>query len=147
VAIEAGILTKDEIAQSLAVMIENVRKAGASSIGLTVYPAYPKGFFKNPSMGPYSYQNGGDWSWFGGRMIQQLVGHDLVREAYTELKPMAARVIQQGDFHEWWSLDNQPRGSRQFRGSAGVLGSAVKQLLAWAENHRGDHPKPKDTHP
>ena len=38
VAIEAGILTQDEIARALAAMNENVRKAGASSIGLTMYP-------------------------------------------------------------------------------------------------------------
>jgi hypothetical protein len=39
--------------------------------GLTISPPYPAGFFKNPSMVPYGYQNGGDWCWFGGRMIQQ----------------------------------------------------------------------------
>jgi len=143
VAIEAGILTRDEIARSLGAMIENVRNAGASSIGLTVYPAYPKGAFKNPSMGPYSYQNGGDWCWFGGRMIQQLIRHGLVREAYAELKPMVARVRQHGDFYEWWSLDNQPRGSKQYRGSAGVLGKAIEQLLAWAGENAGNHTQQK----
>ena len=48
VAIEAGILTQDEIVRALGTMIENVRKAGASSIGLTMYPPYPKGAFQNP---------------------------------------------------------------------------------------------------
>ena len=39
-----------------------------------MYPPYPEGFFKNPQMrSPYSYQNGGDWCWFGGRMIQALI--------------------------------------------------------------------------
>ena len=143
VAIEAGILTQAEIERSLKAMLENVRKAGASSIGLTVYPPYPKGAFKNSSMGPYSYQNGGDWCWFGGRMIQQLIRHGLVREAYSELKPMAARVRQHGDFYEWWSLDNQPRGSGQYRGSAGVLGKAIEQLLTWAEANGGTRPRQK----
>ena len=68
VAVEAGLLSQDEIAASLARMVDNVKQSGAPSIGLTVYPPYPKGLFKNPGMSiPYSYQNGGDWTWFGGR--------------------------------------------------------------------------------
>ncbi len=62
VAIEAGLLTKEEIAVSLEKMIRNVDLAGAASIGLTLYPPYPEGSFKNPSMVPYGYQNGGDWT-------------------------------------------------------------------------------------
>jgi len=81
VAIEAGLLSTDEIRAVLNQMRENVRASGAASIGLTIYPPYPRGFFKNPSMGPYSYQNGGDWTWFGGRMIQTLVEHEFVAPA------------------------------------------------------------------
>jgi glycogen debranching enzyme len=132
IAIEANLLTREEVLASLEQMKTNVKKANASSIGLTVYPPYPAGSFKNPSMTPYGYQNGGDWCWFGGRMIQQLIRFEFVEEAYTELKPMINRVLEHGDFHEWWSRDNQPRGSGQFRGSAGVLGKAIKMLQAWA---------------
>lgn len=133
VAIEAGVLTRDEIARSLAIMRENVRKAGASSIGLTVYPAYPAGYFENPVMTPYSYQNGGDWCWFGGRMIQQLIRNGFVEDAYEELKPMVVRVRKHGDFQEWWTLDGEPRGSGKYRGSAGVLGKAILMLQEWAK--------------
>jgi hypothetical protein len=65
-------------------------------------------------------------------MIRQLTRHGLVADAYRELKPMVSRVIAHGDFYEWWSLDNQPRGSSRFRGSAGVLAIAIEQLTAWA---------------
>jgi len=136
VAIEAGLLTRDEIADSLRQMMDNVRRAGAGSIGLTLYPVYPDGSFKNPAMGPYSYQNGGDWCWFGGRMIRQLIRNGFVAEAYRELTPMVTRVLRHGDFYEWWSRDNQPRGSKQYRGSAGVLGMAIVELLAWAEQQQ-----------
>lgn len=136
VAVEAGLLKRKEIVQSLEWMRRNVKNAGASSIGLTLYPTYPEGAFKNQSMKPYGYQNGGDWCWFGGRMIQQLVRNGLVEEAYQELRPMVERVLRVGDFHEWWSRDNQPRGSGQFRGSAGVLGKAIELLWAWAEKNR-----------
>jgi Amylo-alpha-1,6-glucosidase len=136
VAIQAGLLTREEVGGALDHMAADVRAARAASIGLTLYPPYPEGFFKNPQMRePYSYQNGGDWSWFGGRMIQGLVQHGYVAQAYQQLRPMVARVKRTGGFHEWWTRDNQPRGSSNFRGSAGILGQAIEMLWAWAEQH------------
>jgi len=134
-AIEASLLTSQEVLRSLDYMEADVRAAGAASIGLTLYPAYPEGFFKNPQLRePYSYQNGGDWCWFGGRMIQQLVRLGYIAEAYRDLQPMVERVVRTGDFHEWWTRDNHPRGSGNFRGSAGVLGQAIAMLEAWAKS-------------
>ncbi len=134
VAIEAGVLTRDEVAGAAKRMEANVRAAGASSIGLTMYPPYPDGFFKNPQLTkPYTYQNGGDWCWFGGRMIQQLVAYGCVAEAYRNVQPMVRRVVRVGDFHEWWSRDNKPEGSGKFRGSAGAIGKAIEMLRAWAQ--------------
>ncbi|MFO1500510.1 MAG: endo-1,4-beta-xylanase [Verrucomicrobiota bacterium] len=131
-AIEAGLPSDEEVQESLQQMRQNVKAAGAATIGLTVFPPYPKGFFKNPGMSePYSYQNGGDWCWFGGRMVQQLALRGRVTDAYQELRPMVERVQRHG-FHEWWSRDNQPRGSGQFRGSAGVLARAIEHLEEWA---------------
>jgi hypothetical protein len=134
VAIEAGLLSRAEVLGALHRMEEDVRLAHASTIGLTMYPPYPLGFFKNPqTTAPYTYQNGGDWTWFGGRMIQQLVRYGYYDEAYRNIRPMVDRVKRVGDFHEWWTPDNQPRGSAQFRGSAGVLGQAIEMLQAWAQ--------------
>lgn len=128
VAIEAGLLTKDEIAVSLEKMIQNVEQSGAASIGLTLYPPYPAGSFKNPSMVPYGYQNGGDWTWFGGRMIQQLIRYGFVEEAYTQILPMVERVKANDGFYEWYTIDNEPHGSGTFRGSAGVLYTAIRMF-------------------
>jgi hypothetical protein len=133
VAIQAGLLSPEEVSKSLDQMVANVKAAEAASIGLTLYPPYPEGFFKNPQMrSPYSYQNGGDWCWFGGRMIQALIQYGYISQAYRELRPMVERVKRTGGFYEWWSRDNQPRGSGEFRGSAGVLGRAIELLQAWA---------------
>lgn len=128
VAIEAGILTTEEVNISLRKMIENVKASGAGSIGLTVYPPYPEGTFKNKGMYPYGYQNGGDWTWFGGRMIQQLISYGFIMEAYEQLLPMTRRVQQNNGFYEWYSVDNKPRGSGTFRGEAGVLFKAIQML-------------------
>ena len=59
-------------------------------------------------MVPYGYQNGGDWTWFGARMIQQLVINGFVQEAYEQLLPMTDRVVRDNGFFEWYSLDNKP---------------------------------------
>jgi hypothetical protein len=128
VAIEAGLLTPEEILTSLEKMQANVEAAGAGSIGITLYPAYPDGFFLNPSMHAYGYQNGGDWTWFGARMIQQLISYGFLEEAYENLQPMIKRVKDNQGFYEWYTVENQPHGSGTFRGSAGVLYTAIRML-------------------
>ncbi len=133
IAIEAGLLSREEIKASLDEMVRRVKLAGAASIGLTLYPPYPEGFFANKIMNPeYSYQNGGDWTWFGGRMIQQLVKHGFIAEAYEQIAPMVKRVKDNNGFFEWYSVDNKPRGSGTFRGEAGVLYEAIRMLEDWA---------------
>lgn len=128
VAIEAGLLNKAQIKVSLEKMIANVKASGTGSIGLTLYPPYPQGYFENKGMYPYGYQNGGDWTWFGARMIQQLVKNGFVQEAYEQLQPMTKRVVVNDGFFEWYTEKNEPKGSGTFRGSAGVLYKAIEML-------------------
>ncbi|MEG0850861.1 MAG: hypothetical protein RSH24_13435 [Flavobacterium sp.] len=126
VAMEAGLLSKAEVKASLDEMVKRVKEAGAPSIGLTLYPPYPNGYFVNKIMNPiYSYQNGGDWTWFGARTIQQLIKYGYVEEAYREVQPMLKRVKDNNGFYEWYSIKNEPRGSGTFRGEAGVLYTAI----------------------
>ena len=135
VAIEAGLLSEKEIMISLEKMVANVKSSGAGSIGLTMYPPYPKGFYKNKGMYPYGYQNGGDWTWFGGRMIQELIKHDFVEEAYEQIQPLVKRVKDNDGFFEWYTVDNEPKGSGTFRGSAGVLYKAILMFEEYPEKN------------
>jgi len=96
------------------------------------FPPYPEGFFQNKGMYPYGYQNGGDWTWFGARMIQQLVRNGFAQEAYAEVRPMLERVVNINGFYEWYAVDGTPSGSGTFRGEAGVLHKAIEDLRAWA---------------
>lgn len=132
IAIEAGLLSKEEIEIVNKQMVENVRLSGMPSIGLTLYPPYPEGLFRGGMSKPYVYQNGGDWTWFGGRMIQQLIAHDMVEEAYAEMRPMIDRVLQNQGFYEWYGMGGVPSGSGHFKGSAGVLAKAIEMLTDWA---------------
>lgn len=128
IAIEAGLLTRKEIGAAYKKMQENVKAAKAQTIGLTLYPVYPNGFFKNTGMSEYVYQNGGDWTWFGGRMVQQLINYGYEDEAYEALNPMLDRVIKNKGFFEWYTPQGEPKGSGEFRGSAGVLWKAINLL-------------------
>ena len=136
VAIEAGILNEEEIAKVMEQMKINVDLSGAPSIGLTLYPPYPAEVLGGNISKPYQYQNGGDWSWFGGRMIQQLIIHGFVEEAYELAKPMFDRVIENDGFYEWYSMDNSPQGSSDFKGSAGVLAKSIGMFYGWAEKNQ-----------
>jgi GH15 family glucan-1,4-alpha-glucosidase len=133
VAIQAGLLSKEQIKLSLDKMIANVKKSGAGSIGLTMYPPYPVWAFENKGMYPYGYQNGGDWTWFGGRMIIGLIENGFIKEAYEQIQPMTERVVKNDGFYEWYTVDNEPEGSGTFRGSAGVLYEGISLLEQWAE--------------
>ena len=136
IAMEAGLLSKEEVGIVNAQMLENVRLSGMPSIGLTLYPTYPEDFFRGWMEKPYHYQNGGDWTWFGGRTIQQLIAHGYVQEAYDEIRPMIDRVIQNKGFFEWYGMGNVPSGSGHFKGSAGTLAKAIEMFREWANNQQ-----------
>ena len=132
VAALAGLLSPEEVAAANARMLSNVAAAGAQSVGLTLYPAYPSGTFANPMMGAWQYQNGGDWTWFGARWIRALVQYGMLHEAYDALRPMLQRVVDHGGYYEWYKLDGTPVGSGTYRGTAGVLFTASEALRAAA---------------
>lgn len=134
-AIEAGVLNPEEIAVVLAHMKRNVELSGAPSIGLTLYPPYPETVLGKNVSPPYHYQNGGDWTWFGGRMIQQLIACGFVKEAYDLAGPMMERVVENNDFYEWYELDGTPAGSARFKGSAGVLAKSIEMFYEWANKN------------
>jgi hypothetical protein len=135
VAIEAGILNKKEILAVFSHMTKNVELSGAPSIGLTVYPPYPKKELGKNVSKPYDYQNGGDWTWFGGRMIQQLIAYGFIEEANSASKPMFNRVLKNEGFYEWYRKDGEPAGSAEFKGSAGVLAKSIEMFQTWAKEN------------
>lgn len=96
------------------------------TIGLSVFPPYPKGIFLNPHVGkPYRYQNAGDWTWFGGRMIQTLINYGFIEEADKHLTKMVKCVVRDNDYFEWYDQRSIGKGSARYHGSAGVMGKAI----------------------
>jgi hypothetical protein len=68
-------------------------------------------------------------------MIQQLIAHGFVEEAYELAKPMMERVIVNNGFYEWYRMDGTPAGSAEFKGSAGVLAKAIEMFYEWAKKN------------
>ncbi|PWV55814.1 GH36-type glycosyl hydrolase domain-containing protein [Chitinophaga sp. S165] len=134
-AILAGFHTPKEIAVINQQMVNAAAKEKFATIGITVYPPYPAAEF--PNMHPYVYQNAGDWTWFGGRMIQALIANGFIKEAIDELDPIIARTIARKGFYEWYDVrTGEPKGSGDFRGEAGVLFDTITMLREWAAKHQ-----------
>lgn len=132
-AIQAGLLSDEEVKHAVETMKFLVKQSGAETVGLTVYPPYPNGYFLNPqTTRPFTYQNAGDWTWFGARIVPPLVEREMIGDAVELLEPMLQRVVDNDGFYEWYDVYNQPNGSGSFRGSAGVLDMAVDALRGWA---------------
>lgn len=136
-AILAGFNTKPEIAAINRQMTAAAASEPHATIGITVYPPYPDTLY--PNMKAYVYQNAGDWTWFGGRMIAALVEKGYVREGWEELQPVIARTLQYNGFFEWYDVKTgAPKGSGDFRGEAGVYYDAIRLLRQWAAGYHGN---------
>jgi hypothetical protein len=134
-AILAGFNTKAEVAEINRQMLAAAAKEKHATIGITVYPPYPKEAY--PNMPPYSYQNAGDWTWFGGRMTEALLNYGMAKDAYHDLVPMIDRAILNKGFYEWYDVQTgAPKGSGDFRGEAGVLYNAITLLKQWAIKYK-----------
>ncbi|PWK78337.1 hypothetical protein LX99_02179 [Mucilaginibacter oryzae] len=130
-AIIAGFNTPAEVKEINRQMLAAAAHEKFATIGITVYPPYPKDEY--PNMPPYVYQNAGDWTWFGGRVVGALLPYKLVNDAYNDLQPMLQRTIDHQGFYEWYDVQNgTPKGSGDFRGEAGVLYDAIVLLREWA---------------
>ena len=104
---------------------ERRRELGVSTLSGSLLPAYPQGFFAHPLMqDAYSYQNGGQWDWFGGRFVLAEFERGFSERAQRHLLEIARKVATNGGLHEWQTLDGSGRGSGHYAGSAGALGGA-----------------------
>jgi len=130
-AILAGFNTPKEVKEINRQILTAANQEKFATIGLTVYPPYPQKEF--PNMKPFTYQNGGDWTWFGARLIRGLIDNGQPEDAYKELIPMIERVLSHNGFYEWYDVKTgEPKGSGDFRGEAGVLFDAITSLKVWA---------------
>ncbi len=99
---------------------------GISTVSGVLLPPYPAGFFKHPAMdAPYEYQNGGQWDWFGGRLVLAMFENGFSGTAREKLAEIAGKNAANGGLFEWDTKEGAGRGSDYYAGSAGSLARAL----------------------
>ena len=112
------------------VAFKRQREFGISTIAGVLLPPYPQGFFRHPAVSEeYTYQNGGQWDWFAGRLLLAEFERGDARRAAAQLSALAAKAKSNGGLFEWHTRDGKGMGSPNFVGSAGALAAALYQGL------------------
>ncbi len=106
--------------------LERQEEFRVSSISGSLLPPYPAGFFKHPAMDePYEYQNGGQWDWFGGRLLLAMFENGSSVQAREKLIEIVRKDLRNGGLFEWDTREGAGRGSDYYAGSAGSLARAL----------------------
>ncbi|MCC7369485.1 MAG: hypothetical protein IT306_13740 [Chloroflexi bacterium] len=102
-------------------------EARAPKPGLTLWPAYPLGFFDYPQMTPGRYQNGAVWDWWGGMQVsgEFWAGYSSLGRKHLELVAQDwAR--EPGEIYEWQEMGTGKNlGSAAYTGAAASMGQAI----------------------
>ena len=138
VAIEAGLATPEMARSIFSTAVARQSRFGISTISGVVLPPYPSGTYSSPVVSqPYSYQNGGQWDWFGGRLVLEMYQEGYTTLASRKLYEILAKNVKNGDIFEWEHRDGSPGGKGDFAGGAGVLARAISEGL-FGIDWRGD---------
>ncbi|MCJ7579177.1 MAG: hypothetical protein MUP98_01420, partial [Candidatus Aminicenantes bacterium] len=125
-AILAGIPDKEQRTKIILAALDRQKTYDVSTISGTLLPPYPQNVFKHPLLdSPFEYQNGAQWDWFGGRLINTMFFSGYSRQALEKLLEIIAKNIANRGFFEWDDQKGTGRGSDFFCGSAGSLGLAL----------------------
>jgi len=122
----AGIADSEQRKKIILEALERQKTYGVSTISGTLLPPYPQNVFKHPLLdSPFEYQNGAQWDWFGGRLINTMFFSGFRQQATKKLLEIIAKNIANGGFFEWDDQKGTGRGSDFFCGSAGSMGQAL----------------------
>lgn len=127
VAVYAGI-TDPTQRKPIFTALETARQAaGVPKPGLTLWPAYPLGYFDYPQMVPGRYQNGAVWDWWGGMQISAELwsGYSALGRQHLD---MVAKdwAREPGEVYEWQDTNTHKNaGSQAYAGAAATMGEAI----------------------
>ncbi len=124
-AMRAGLLSRAEIERFLRVLEERKKRFALRSVSFTLLPPYPQDFFPHPLLAPWSYQNGGEWDWIGGRLVAALYRNGFREKAEEYLREIATKNLRDSNIFEWSDRAGNGRGASFYAGAAGVLGEAI----------------------
>jgi len=130
VALLSGIADSARARRILATAEARRRRFAVSTIAGTLLPPYRAGLFRHPAMRePWTYQNGGQWDWFGARLVLAAFRRGESNLARRWLGELARKAQRNGGLYEWHTREGEGRGSRTYAGSAGALAAAVFEGL------------------
>ena len=127
VAIYCG-MTSAEQERSIFKALEDARlAAGARKPGLSLYPAYPTGYFTTVQRNRGEYQNGGLWDWWGGVQMSAEFKQGYSDLALAHLYQMASDWALHPNVIYEWTLPNSAfgRGAEGYASAAGTVGEAI----------------------
>ena len=126
VAVASGLADPEKKRRIFEAAIQRQAAHKISTVGGALLPPYPKGVFRHPMMDdPFEYQNGGQWDWFGGRLVDRMFRDGRAADARGKLLEIARKAIANNGLFEWDNPDGVGRGGDFYSGSAGVLAGAL----------------------
>lgn len=129
-AIISGLADNEKAGRIIQEALSRQKKFGLSTLSGCLLPPYPARFFRHPMMDdPYEYQNGGQWDWFGGRLVAAMFESGYSQEATLRLLEIARKNLERGCFYEWDTREGYGQGSLNYAGSAGALALAIYEGL------------------
>jgi hypothetical protein len=137
-ALLSGVADDAQARRVVAVADLRRRRFGMPTVSGVLLPPYPRGVFAHPILrDAYAYQNGGQWDWFGGRLVLAAFERGEAAFARRELGRIADQAARNGGLFEWTTREGKGRGSAAYAGSAGALGAAVLEGLYGIELRAG----------
>jgi hypothetical protein len=125
-AIIAGLMSTDEIKKFIGVLEKKRAEYKLRTVSFTLIPPYPEGFFPHHLLThPWNYQNGGEWDWIGGRVVQGLFMRGFKKEAEKYLLEIVKKNLANFNIFEWEDRKGTGRGALFYTGAAGVIGEAL----------------------
>jgi len=125
-AILSGMAGRQKAASIIGNALERQKTFQVSTISGTLLPPYPENVFLHPLLdSPFEYQNGGQWDWFGGRLVLAMFREGFSNRAREKLIEIAAKNGINRCLYEWDDRMGTGRGSEDYSGSAGSLGQAL----------------------
>jgi hypothetical protein len=125
-AILSGLASPEKARRIFEAAAARRREFKITTISGVLLPPYPPKTFAHPMVDePFEYQNGGQWDWFGGKLLLAMYREGAAEMATSELLAVARKDIRNGGLFEWDTPDGMGRGSARFSGSAGSLARAL----------------------
>ncbi|MBN1274325.1 MAG: hypothetical protein JXB26_18850 [Candidatus Aminicenantes bacterium] len=125
-AILSGLSGKDRSIRIIQEALIRQNTYGFSTVSGTLLPPYPQGTFRHPLLDdPYEYQNGGQWDWFGGRLVYAMFDKGFSTIGKEKLLEIFNKILTNRSFFEWDTKAGTGRGSDTFAGGAGMVGKAL----------------------